>query len=254
MTANRLLSRLEGGEVALGLANTLPAAGIVETMCGGWDFVWIDMQHGQIDCPAALAAVRAADVIGIDTMIRSPGHDFGLLGPVADLAPSAVMVPMVDSADQARGIVTSLCFPPVGNRSYGGRRVLDKHGRHYYRDADLLVVAQIETPEALRHVDAIAGVEGVGALFFGPADMRIRMGFDINTAITDSEELMAAMAKSASAAKAAGKFAGTVANTPGAMQAAVSMGYQLLVAGHDAALLQTGAGQTLEVMRKIVAS
>ena len=95
MSVNTLIEKLQAGKVVLGLGNMYPAAGIIECMCKGWDFVWIDAQHGAIDYRAALNACRAADGQGVDTLLRVPGHEPGLLGKFADLGPSAIMVPMV---------------------------------------------------------------------------------------------------------------------------------------------------------------
>src|SRR5690606_8595907 len=98
-----------------GLANMYPCAGIIEGMCGGWDFVWIDGQHGQMAYDATLHAVRAADAAGIQALVRVPGHEYGILGPVADMAPAAIMVPMIDTPEQAKTVTKALCFPPIGN-------------------------------------------------------------------------------------------------------------------------------------------
>lgn len=87
MRVNRLMDRLRAGQMVAGLVNTYPASGIIEGMCSGWDFVWIDGQHGQISYEAALHAVQAARATGVDAILRVPGHEPGILGQYADLAP-----------------------------------------------------------------------------------------------------------------------------------------------------------------------
>ena len=144
MAENVLADKLRAGQILLGLCNMYPASGIIESMALGWDFIWIDAQH---TTASALHAIQTAESHGLGTLLRVPGHEYGILGPFADLNPSAVMVPMIDTADDARRIVDALRFPPLGKRSYGGRRAIDVGGRDYFRETELLVVAQIETLE-----------------------------------------------------------------------------------------------------------
>lgn len=242
--------RLQAGEVILGMSNSYPAAGIIEVMCQGWDMVWIDGQHGQHDFASMLNAVRAADAIGVSTLVRVPTHDPLLLGTYADLDADALMIPMVETVAQARAIARALRFPPIGNRSYGGRRVIDLHGREYYLEQKPFIMAQIETLESVDNAAEIAAVEGIDLLFFGPDDMKTRMGIPIDTAIVDNPQLLDAMKRTAEAARAAGKFAGTVAATPEAVKACREMGYQVLMCGGDVTLFRLHAPQRLAEMRK----
>jgi 4-hydroxy-2-oxoheptanedioate aldolase len=244
-----LRDKLADGQVLLGLAHMYPSAGIIEGMGAGWDFSWIDMQHGQHDFASTLNAIRAAEVTGLHTLVRVPGHGPDTMSKVADLDPDAVMAPMVNTADGARAVVDALRFPPLGKRSYGGRRVIDRHGRDFYKDRDLLVVAQIETLEALERVDEIAAVEGVDVLFFGPDDMKVRMGLDLATAVHENDQLLEAQRKVAVAAKTAGKWAGSVAVTPQLLKLNIEAGYQLIVGGGDIMFLRNGAADALRSLR-----
>ena len=250
MRPNVLFDKVRAGRVVLGLCNMYPASGIIEGMCKGWDFVWVDGQHGEMPIGACLHALQAADASGIDTLLRVPGHEDCSLGPFADLAPSAVMVPMVNNAAQAKAIVNGLRFPPLGQRSYGGRRVIDLDGRDFYRERDLMVVAQIETLEAVENVDAIVGTEGIDALFFGPDDMKVRMGIPINTSAFENDRLREAMVRTAKSARAAGKACGTVTGSAEAARIAVDMGCTLLIGGGDIAFLRVTAANRLEELRE----
>ena len=252
MAKNEFLEKLRAGDVLLGLGNMYPAAGIIEGMCAGWDYAWIDAQHGQMSYDSALAAMRAADVIGVSTVLRVPGHESGILGPFADLSPSAIMVPMVNTAQQADAVVRGLRFPPRGERSYGGRRVIDLGGREYYREQELGIIAQIETVEAAQNADSIIRTDGIDLLFFGPDDMKVRLGLPINTKPSENDELAGAMRKTAEAARGAGKFCGCVGADPATARMAVEMGYQMLVAGGDIVFLRTLAAQRLEEIRNAV--
>lgn len=244
-----LRERLGAGETILGFANTFPATGIVELMCKDVDLAWIDCQHGQIDYMAALDAVRAADRVGILSMVRVPTHDPLLLGTYADLSPSALMIPMVETVEQARSVARALTFPPLGNRSFGGRRPIDIHGLGFYRTHQPLIVAQIETLESVACAEAIAAVEGIDVLFFGPDDMKLRMGIPVETSPLDHPELLDAMRRTAKIARAAGKWSGTTAANGKAARAARDMGYQMLMCGADAQFLRLLPPQRLAEVR-----
>ncbi len=244
-----LSEKLKARQLVFGLSNMYPAAGMIEGMCRGWDFVWIDGQHGQMSYDAQAAAIRAAAVIGVDTLVRVPGHESGIIGPVLDLAPDAIMIPMVNNSAEAARIAAATHFAPRGNRSYGGRRVIDLYGREYYRQHQSLVVAQIETMEAVENAALIAGTDGIDVLFFGPDDMKVQLELPINTAIADSAPLRDAMQKTARAARDAGKFAGCVAPNAATVKICAEMGYQMLVGGGDIGFLRTAAADKLAELR-----
>jgi 4-hydroxy-2-oxoheptanedioate aldolase len=244
-----LLEKLQARQLVFGLSNMYPAAAMIEGMCRGWDFVWIDGQHGQISYDAQAATIRAAAVIGVATLVRVPGHEPGIIGPVLDLAPDAIMIPMVNNAVEAAHIAAATHFAPCGNRSYGGRRVIDLYGREYYRQHQPLVVAQIETIEAVENAAHIAATEGIDVLFFGPDDMKVQFDLPINSAIAESAPLRDAMQKTARAARDAGKFAGCVAPNAATVKICADMGYHLLVGGGDAGFLRTAAADKLAEVR-----
>jgi 4-hydroxy-2-oxoheptanedioate aldolase len=226
-----------------------PAPGMIESMCKGWDWLWIDMQHGQYSYDSALYAVRLADGVGISSIVRPDTHDYGLLGKYADISPSGMMIPMIDTAEEARRIVRALRFAPLGARSYGGRRPIDLHGRDYYREQRLFDMLQIETELGARNAQEIAAVEGVDALFFGPDDTKVALGLPINAPVAETEELRSNMAKVADAARKAGKFSGCVAADAVTIRMARDMGYQIIVGGADVGFLRVGATDKAKELR-----
>ena len=253
---NALLKKLKNGEPTLGVGLMYPNPNCIESMARGWDWVWIDGQHGQLDYATILRAVQVAQGAGIPTIIRVASHEPGLIGMALDTGTEGLMIPMVDTPEQAGEIVKDACFPPLGNRSYGGRRVIDVGGRDYYKTAnnDLLLVAQIETLEAVSRAEKIAAVEGIDALFFGPDDMKMRLGLPIDTPINESEELAKAMQTVATAARNAGKITGCVTASAESLRMALSEGYRLLVGGADIAFLRTASASKLEELRSAIRS
>lgn len=252
MNTPSLRQRLAAGELLFGLNHTYPAPGILEIMVPGWDIIWIDGQHGQFGYSELLAAVRTCDLMGVASMVRVPGHEPGILGPVADMAPAAILVPMVNSAAEAQAIVRALRFPPLGERSYGGRRIADLYGGSYPTSTDLVIVLQIETPEGLNECEAIAAVPGVDALFLGPDDMKLRFGLPLETPLYGNERLKDAAVRTAAVAKAAGKYAALPAVTKDNIAQSRALGYQMFFGGSDVGFIRAVAPATLRGLREAV--
>ncbi len=247
--------RLTAGKVLLGVATSFPATGIVESIGGTWDWIWIDGQHGQLDYHDLLGCVRAADLAGAASIVRVQSHDFGAIGRVADMAPAGLMVPMVNNAEEARTVVNALRFPPLGQRSFGGRRIIEKGGLEFFKrvNDECLLVAQIETPEAVENAEAIAATEGVDVLFVGADDLKVRMGMPIGTAFQDSDELTKVMTDVAAAARNAGKAVGCVTVTPETLRAAVSLGHRFVACGSDGSFLRAASTDKRNAMDTVVA-
>lgn len=250
MEPTRFRQRLLDGETLLGLSNNYPSAALIETIGSMWDFIWIDGQHGQFSYDNALTAVRTSDLVATDTLLRVPGHEHSLLGLYADMFPSALMVPMVNTPAQAKAVVDATSFPPLGNRSYGGRRPIDLLGRGYYSGNGPVIVAQIETPEAVDNAAAIAAIEGIDAIFLGADDLKIQSGVSVDAPNLETKVVVEAMARVAQAAKDAGKFSGCVAGTPEQVKCSIDLGYQILPVGSDVGMLRTACKEKIELLRK----
>ena len=235
----------------LGLGHMYPAAGIVERIGRDWDWIWIDGQHGQLGYSDIVAAVRASDVIGRPSVVRVPGLEYGAIGRALDTATDGVMIPMVEDADQAREAARAAKFPPLGERSYGGRRPVDLYGRGY-ANADReqpLLICQIESDAGLRNVAAIAAVEGVDALFFGPDDMALRAGLPMDQPRPEGY-FTDALKAVAEAAASHGKLAGAVFPTPAAASEGIQLGYRMLVCTGDVPLLAVGSNEKAQAFRQ----
>jgi len=235
----------------LGLCYMYPAPGVIERIAPDWDWVWVDGQHGELGYADVLAAVRACNLSLRPAIVRVPGHDAGAIGKALDTLADGLMVPMVDTADQARAIVQAAKFPPLGSRSFGGRRPIDRLGRSYAH-ADIeqpLLICQIETPMGLQNVDEIAAVEGVDALFFGPDDMRLRAGLPMDQPLPVGyfDEALHTVIQAAQKHR---KFAGGVFGAPQSLVQAVELGYRLIVATGDVMLLSQGSTNKATEMRE----
>ena len=229
-----------------GVGIMYPAAGIIESIGAGWDWIWLDTQHGQADYSILLEMVRTSQAMKLAAIVRPASHEQGTLGRVMDMAPDGLIIPQVDTVEQAQKIVSATRFPPLGDRSYGGRRVIDKGGRGYYQSANeqVTVLVQIESPEAIDNAEAIASVDGIDGLFFGPDDVKMRLGLPIDSSLGEPQ-LAAALESVSQSARSAGKLCGCVAVTQQAAKQVVDAGYRVIVATADVALLRTSVALKL---------
>ncbi len=249
---NKMKQRLKNNERLIGMCINYPAAGIIETVGSMWDFLWLDGQHGQISQDQMLSLVRTADLVGVDSLVRVPGREFGIVGPYADMAPSALMIPMINTAEDAAAVVDAMRFPPLGSRSFGGRRAIDTLSRQYYKEKEPVLIAQIETPEALENIQAIANTDGIDVLMLGPDDFKITLGLPVDSPLLETPEISHALKKVAEVAVNAGKHAACIAPTPELLKYTLELGYSLFIGGGDVAFLREGATQRTEMMRQFL--
>jgi len=250
MTLNEQLTK-KGA--LLGFCLMYPAPGIIERIGRDWDWMWIDAQHGQFNYNTILECVRVCECAGIPSVVRVPSHDYGNIGYALDACTCGVMVPMVNTAEQARAIVQAAKFPPLGLRSYGGRRPIDIYGRSYSHMAneDVLLIAQIETLEGLKNAEEIASVPGIDALFFGPDDMAMQLSMPMDQP-RKFNFFKSELEKIAAAAQKAGKIAGTVTGSAEMLELAMQMGYQLCVGTGDVGLLAGGSKRIKDILSQVV--
>jgi len=244
------LTQALAGRPQVGLFLFYPAPGIIERIGPDWDWILIDGQHGELGYEDIIAAVRACDLIGCYSVVRVAGHDAGMIGKVLDTATNAIMVPMVDTEEQAAALVQAVKFPPLGRRSFGGRRCIDLQGRGYAcADAvQPMLICQIETRAGLENVDAIGAVPGVDAVFFGADDLALGDGLDMDRPRSAScfDDALRSVADSA---HAHGLAAGGVFTTPDDVSKALGWGYRLIIGAADAAILAAGSKAQSEQLR-----
>ncbi|CAN5236591.1 HpcH/HpaI aldolase/citrate lyase family protein [Sphingobium sp. AR-3-1] len=178
---NHFKNKLSDGLPQLGFWLALANPDIAEICAGlGYDWVLIDAEHGAQTLPGIAHQLRAVDTVSdCSAIVRVPGHDPVTIHQILDLGAQTIMVPMVDNATQAASIVKASRYPPDGDRGIGGARAA-RWGRFpaYVADANeqLCIIAQIETAEAIKNLEAIAAVDGIDALFIGPADLAASLG------------------------------------------------------------------------------
>lgn len=244
-----LKARWKAGEVTLGAWCMMPGALSAEALARlGFDWVLIDMQHGGMDYQMAVDMIRAIDLAGVVPIVRVPWNDPGIIGRVLDAGALGVVIPMIETVEDARRAVDACLYPPAGRRSFGPVRVALRDGNGYFATANdrVAVIPMIETSAALAAVDDIAGLPGVDAVFVGPFDLSVALGLPPGD--NDGKPAFdAAIAKVAAAAKRAGKATAVLSNAKVAPLRA-SQGFQMISVVTDIAAMSAAAGGDLRTV------
>lgn len=210
---NKLKKSLAAGEVQVGLWLGTAHPMIAEIAASaGYDWCLIDGEHAPNDIPTILAQMQAMSGGDASIVVRVPVGQDWILKQVLDIGAQTVMVPMVETADQAAAMARAVRYPPHGVRGMAGSMV---RASGYNLQADYLdnandeicLIVQVESAAAIENIDAIAAVEGVDVVFIGPADLSADMGFTGNA---DAPEVVAAIKHAVGRITAAGKAAGII--------------------------------------------
>ncbi|WP_414662555.1 HpcH/HpaI aldolase family protein [Horticoccus sp. 23ND18S-11] len=183
MLHSRIRKKLALGETVLCAKASFPDPDIVELMgTFGFDGVWICLEHRRVDPAVVNHMIRASRLGGMDAIIRiKPSNHSDLLW-LLEAGARGVMLPKVVSIDEVREVVAMMKFPPAGRRGYDGIQAESHFGRmppaEYLKQAndENFLLVQIEEPDVVPDIDAIAALPGVDVLFVGPGDLTLTMG------------------------------------------------------------------------------
>ncbi len=252
---NPAKERLKKGEVALGcgvrLARTVEIAKVMAV--AGYDWLFIDMEHGSIDLDIACQMAVAALDAGIAPIPRVPAGEFSIATRLLDGGAAGIVIPHVDTADEAREIVDRLKYPPQGHRSVAGAmaqlgyRPTPLAEATRIVNAETLLVAMIETPRAVENAEAIAAVPGIDVLLIGTNDLSMELG--IPGGLGDPK-VVAAYQRVIAACKRHGKHAGLGGvYTDELMRQYIGMGTRFVLGGNDFSLVLQGAQARAKFVR-----
>lgn len=220
-----------------------------------FDFILIDTEHTTTTLETVENMHRAVEAAAGDTgtVIRVPWNDPVYLKRVLDIGVSGVMVPMIETADEAEALVDSVRYPPEGSRGIASGRATSygsEFESYVANAADTFVtIAQIESRKGLSNVDAIASVDGIDALFVGPADLSGALEV---FAQWEAPAFIEAMDRVIDAAGAAGIPVGTLTVQPSDVPARVEQGFDFLVIGKDTTYLQKKHDEALDLYAEAI--
>lgn len=236
--------RLKQGETVNGCWLNLGSSLTAEIVgLSGFDWVLIDLEHGAGSEKDVLSQLQALESTPTAAFVRVESADAARISRVLDMGAAGVMCPKVNNAEEAKKVINGIHYPPFGNR--GVAKMVRATGfgvnfDQYYAESkeNILGIIQIETVEALKHLDEIAAVEGVDVLFIGPADLSMELGIfgQFNNPI-----FLDAVKNIVNAAKNAGKATGILFFNPDDYKKYHDMGIKFIACGADATFVADGA-------------
>ncbi|KIH83017.1 4-hydroxy-2-oxoheptanedioate aldolase [Pseudomonas batumici] len=247
MPINRFKQRLQSGETQIGLWLGLADAYCAELAANaGFDWLLIDGEHAPNDLRGMLGQLQAVASYASQPIIRPVIGDSALIKQVLDIGAQTLLVPMVESAQQARELVRAIHYPPQGIRGVGSALARASRwnsipGYLDQADTQMCLLVQIENREGLANLDAIAAVEGVDGVFIGPADLSASMGHRGNPG---HPEVQAAIEDAIVRIKRAGKAAGILSADEALARRYIALGAAFVAVGVDTTVLMRGL-QTL---------
>lgn len=218
----------------------------------GFDFVFIDTEHGSYDLETVADLCMTARLAGIVPLVRVPDPEYHLIARPLDQGAMGVMVPRVETVAQVERIVESCTYPPVGvrgcsiSRGHNDFQSAPMHEFTQQKNEDVLVILQIERKRAIDDLDAVLSVPGVDVAFMGPNDLAISLG----ASGLDSPEVTEATQRVVEVAAAHGLASGTHVRNTDMIKTWRERGMRMLTCHSDIGLLSMAAKETLTAMRE----
>ncbi len=252
---NPARERLAKGELALGIglrqARTVDIAAVMATC--GFDWLFIDLEHGTMPLDIAVQISCAALTAGITPLVRVPSRQYALATRALDGGALGIVMPHVDTAEEAKAIVDHLKYPPLGHRSVAGGqaflgfRPVPIAEATRTMNAQTLVVVMLETPQAIANADSIAAVPGVDVLLIGTNDLAMEMGipgeFNHAEIARAYERVIAACRRHNKAPGMGGVYVEDL------LAKYIGLGMRMILSGNDLSLIMAGGSQRTKFLR-----
>lgn len=261
-TPNRFKHRLQAGEELLGLWAVLGDGYVAELLAGCcYDWILVDGEHGPNDLRTTLAQLQGIAAAAPDLgelaaevsqpVVRIPHHSPALIKQILEIGARNLMVPMVESADEARELVRAVRYPPEGIRGMGsGLARSAKWGRStdylLHANENMCLILQAESRVGVEAAAEIAAVDGVDAIFFGAVDLAADMGLSGQLNHPDVDRVVQ---EAAERVRAAGKPTGLLTFDPDSARTWLDRGMTFVGVGADASLLVQAADGLLHQLR-----
>ena len=256
MLRNKVKQALKDDKPVFGTGLTGPIEmPVLRTLANcGVEWLFLDIEHGSTDISDLLNAVQVADLLGMVSVLRIPDLQYHWVARSLDTGALGVMIPRVETKEQAELAVQWAKFPPVGVRGMGSPSVLgyapiSAAEALEISNRETMVLVQIETKKAVDNVEAIASVPGVDVLFIGPLDLSISLGRPGDVA---SEESHRAFRKVCRVARERGVAVGIVC-MPEHIKTYYDMGVRLFSVGYFLYYIQTGVATAAAAFKRQVA-
>ncbi len=243
-SGNRFKDRLRQGTLQIGFWLSLADAYTAEICAGaGFDWLLIDGEHGPNDLRSILAQLQVVAAFPSAAVVRTPVGETWIIKQLLDIGARTLLVPMVETAEQAEALVAAMRYPPRGRRGVGAAVAraagFDRDaGYVHHADEGVCLLVQIETRRGLDNLEAIAAVEGVDGLFIGPADLSASLG---HLGDPGAPAAQAAIEDGLRRIVATGKAAGIIMGDEALVRQAIALGATFVAVGTDVSLLCRGS-------------
>lgn len=250
MTANRLKELWAAGGSAVGGWAVMGSPFAAELVAvAGFDYLTVDCQHGLSDLGVMVPMLQAVSRTGPTPLVRVTRNEPGAIGKALDAGAEGVIVPMVNTPEEAALAVAGCRYAPHGVRSYGPvRSGMFLGSDTAYANAQVLCLVMIETVEGVAAADAICATPGVDGVYVGPADLAVSMGMSPAEA-GGSREHADALDHVRRACEAHGVIPGIHTSGGAAARAQLDAGFRMVTVSTDAALLRAAATAELAAAR-----
>jgi 4-hydroxy-2-oxoheptanedioate aldolase len=241
---NRFKLALANKEAQIGFWLSMADPYLAEVSAtAGFDWLLIDNEHAPNDVRTTLSQLQAVAPYRGEAVVRPVSGDVALIKRLLDIGVRNLLVPMIDTEEQARLMVSAVRYPPHGIRGVGsavGRASRWSSRKDYLdvADSEICLLVQAETATALSNLDAICAVDGIDGVFIGPADLAASMGY---RGKAGHPEVQAAIDGAIKKIIASGKAAGTLTSDPALARHYLELGCTFVATGIDILILANGA-------------
>jgi 2-keto-3-deoxy-L-rhamnonate aldolase RhmA len=244
---NRLREILKRGDVALGITVSIGHPDVTDILGKiGFDFINFDTQHTPLSIETVQSMMQAMSYSSTTPIVRVQWNDFAMINRALDIGAHGIIVPFVNTKEDALKALQYTRFPPKGLRSFGPRRAALRDPDYMATaDEEILVLPQIETKEALENMDSILSVDGIEAFFVGPYDLSRSLGVFTQWTHPLFEK---AIERILDSAEKSGTVPGMLALTEEA-EKTIERGFRLVNIGGDVAFLTQSASLALQKAR-----
>jgi 4-hydroxy-2-oxoheptanedioate aldolase len=253
MKENKFKKLIKESNPLFGVWNGLPDTYVAEILAGsGFDWILIDAEHAPFDLRTILAQLQTLNQFDVPVLVRPHNGDVDYIKQLLEIGVQNLLVPMVETAEQAELLYKAMQYAPVGIRGVGtalSRAAQWNRTNNYFKEAgeQMCLIVQVENTKGVENLDKILKVDGVDGVFIGPADLAASMGY-IGQA--DRVEVKTVVEQSLKKIRAAGKMAGAMAIAKPLADHYVACGANMVAVAVDTLLLANAAKQVAQSYSK----
>jgi 4-hydroxy-2-oxoheptanedioate aldolase len=242
---NPFKEALKSGRLQIGLWHSLASHLVVEILAdSGFDWILLDTEHAPNELPMVLSELQAMAGGQAHAVVRPAWNDSVIIKRLLDVGAQSLLIPYVETEEEAQRAVLSTRYPPHGFRGVAGQSRASRYGRikgyHKAADAGICLLLQVETRRGLENLEQIAQVEGVDGIFVGPGDLSAALGY---LGEPNHPEVVKTIEEAIRRIKAAGAAPGILTGDAELAQHYIELGCLFAAVGSDIGLLANGAEQ-----------